>query len=751
MLNRPDEARHARDDAGPAARGSRPDRWQLGRALVGVGLAATAVPAFAPAFGVGPGGALTDWRYGPVLLGAIGLVTASTLLFAAGTRLAPVNRLAVTLGVLVGFVLLVVAPGWAIVRATRQLLSAALPLEPAGPEFAVVALVVGAATLGAVEPALRRRAALLPLVAPLLAVTAGLSVSAPAVPPPGWLAPAVAVGAAGLLVLGRLGAGRPAGSHPGPPPAGGAGGEQPAAPASRAPYQRLVGVLTAVGLTGLVVVAGGVGAELLAPAGRTAPAEARQFVTEPVEPRTSTSPLALFPALLSGKRPFSVTVTSSQPPQRLRYVTLESFDGTLWSTGARYRHAGTRFPPGPAAGSAEHRTELIRVNRPEVVGWLLSSGRPTEVSVAGLAVDEASGDVVVPAGQPVPAQYRIDSVVGVVDEERRRVSVPAAGPAESAFAAPEDLRTWARQVAGGERSYAALERLAGHFADYRLETAEPPGGHGLYQIRELRRTRVGTAEQYASAFAVLARTLGYDVRVVVGFRPRPTGEAGRYRAEGRDVHAWAEVRFDGVGWLDFDPTPTRTVETEGADEPAPEQPERRPSAEPTPGARAARTADPPAAGATDARPGGGDTPWPVGVAVLVGVVLLVGAAVPVAKSIRRRRRRGAVDPGRRALGAWRETVERLLDGGVAVTRSQTVGEVVGTVQGRFDESVAHAVRRLGRLHEEAAFAPGGINPSAADLAWTQADLIRAAVLRQLPPLARLRALLNPRSLGSTPR
>ena len=60
----------------------------------------------------------------------------------------------------------------------------------------------------------------------------------------------------------------------------------------------------------------------------------------------------MFPALLTGKRPFSVTVESSRPPQRLRYVSLESFDGTLWSTHARYRHADVLLIDDINSGSA---------------------------------------------------------------------------------------------------------------------------------------------------------------------------------------------------------------------------------------------------------------------------------------------------------------------------------------------------------------------------------------------------------------
>lgn len=73
----------------------------------------------------------------------------------------------------------------------------------------------------------------------------------------------------------------------------------------------------------------------------------------------------------------------------------------------------------------------------------------------------------------------------------------------------------------------------------------------------------GFCQQFASAFALIAEAHGFDVRVAVGFTPgevdwdASTSELTQYVVTGKYAHAWPEVHIDGVGWVPFEPTPTR--------------------------------------------------------------------------------------------------------------------------------------------------------------------------------------------------
>ena len=85
-------------------------------------------------------------------------------------------------------------------------------------------------------------------------------------------------------------------------------------------------------------------------------------------------------------------------------------------------------------------------------------------------------------------------------------------------------------------------------------------GSGLDALAVFLQEKVGYCVHYASAMAVMARTLGIPSRIAVGFQPGDLQLVdGRsvYTVSSDDLHAWPELYFDGVGWLRFEPTPGR--------------------------------------------------------------------------------------------------------------------------------------------------------------------------------------------------
>jgi len=82
-----------------------------------------------------------------------------------------------------------------------------------------------------------------------------------------------------------------------------------------------------------------------------------------------------------------------------------------------------------------------------------------------------------------------------------------------------------------------------------------------YLVEFLTETKTGYCQQFATAFAVLARMLGYPARVSVGFLPGETSieRPNHYVVRGNDAHAWPEVYFNEVGWVAFEPTPRQAA------------------------------------------------------------------------------------------------------------------------------------------------------------------------------------------------
>jgi transglutaminase-like putative cysteine protease len=121
---------------------------------------------------------------------------------------------------------------------------------------------------------------------------------------------------------------------------------------------------------------------------------------------------------------------------------------------------------------------------------------------------------------------------------------------------------------------------------YTLTPDVPPADRDF--VDRFLEDREGYCVYYASALAVMTRTLGIPSRYVEGFALTPTQESGRYLATGKTAHAWTELYFKGVGWLTFDATPS--VGDGGAVTPTPPaptgggtNPSATPSPSPTPG------------------------------------------------------------------------------------------------------------------------------------------------------------------------
>ena len=66
-------------------------------------------------------------------------------------------------------------------------------------------------------------------------------------------------------------------------------------------------------------------------------------------------------------------------------------------------------------------------------------------------------------------------------------------------------------------------------------------------------SREGTSGSFSSAFVILARLAGVPARVVSGWAITAGSESQHICTD--QAHQWAEVAFDGPGWVSFDPTP----------------------------------------------------------------------------------------------------------------------------------------------------------------------------------------------------
>ncbi|HEY0866810.1 MAG TPA: transglutaminase domain-containing protein, partial [Fimbriimonas sp.] len=132
---------------------------------------------------------------------------------------------------------------------------------------------------------------------------------------------------------------------------------------------------------------------------------------------------------------------------------------------------------------------------------------------------------------------------------------------------PESVKALAREAAkGADNDYERaqqIKREIGRRAMYNLRAPAIPSDrdaveHFLFTQKE------GYCDLFASSMVAMARSIGIPARYATGFLPdaeRRTGSS--FIVVQADAHAWAELFFEGVGWVIFDATEDADQAPEG--------------------------------------------------------------------------------------------------------------------------------------------------------------------------------------------
>ncbi len=160
--------------------------------------------------------------------------------------------------------------------------------------------------------------------------------------------------------------------------------------------------------------------------------------------------------------------------------------------------------------------------------------------------------------EPTVAQMREASTY-IGPSLERYVALPAKMPPSIAAAAE-------KITAGLTNDYDKAVALQAYFrnGDFSYSETAPVAngydGSGVDVIAEFLKVKSGYCIHFSSAMAVMARTLGIPARIAVGYAPGVevgTTKAGKalYEDTSNDLHAWPELYFEGIGWVNFEPTP----------------------------------------------------------------------------------------------------------------------------------------------------------------------------------------------------
>lgn len=305
--------------------------------------------------------------------------------------------------------------------------------------------------------------------------------------------------------------------------------------------------------------------------------------------------------------------------------------------------------------------------------WLLMPYPPAAIDISGDWIyDTNTLDVIyTDEGAPADDPYRVSAYTIELDYERLAALGAPTSDVEEMLTLPEGFPEQVAQeadrvVAEAEAS-TPLEMAVAiqewfRSSEFTYSVEQVPGNSADAMVDFLE-DRSGYCEQFATTMAAMARHLGIPSRVALGFTNGELQGDGGYLIRARDMHAWPELYFEGVGWVPFEPTPaTRTGAAPAWTRPAIEAPAddpSLPSAAPSgPSAPEGREVDIPEDDLAAGAGGGGDTglPWPARAALIVLGVVVVGL-VPMAVGVLRRRSRwarAAGDPIASAEAAWTE-------------------------------------------------------------------------------------------------
>ncbi|WP_164472621.1 transglutaminaseTgpA domain-containing protein [Cohnella candidum] len=245
--------------------------------------------------------------------------------------------------------------------------------------------------------------------------------------------------------------------------------------------------------------------------------------------------------------------------------------------------------PGKADGAqTEKITQTVTMLRKDRLPVLFSAGQASRVAVLE---SDANGTILANAEEeelrfrrPARVQtYTLESEVTMLDKTALRAAAAPSPDTASIDLAPylqlpdslpDRVKALAREVtASGTNEFdkaALLEDYLKNTYPYnnkpdvsKQKSADITDAF-LFEIKE------GYCDYYSTAFVVMARSLGIPTRWVKGYASGvdptkvdtmrfggvlvdPDGP-GTYTVRNADAHSWAEVYFEGYGWIPFEPT-----------------------------------------------------------------------------------------------------------------------------------------------------------------------------------------------------
>ena len=291
--------------------------------------------------------------------------------------------------------------------------------------------------------------------------------------------------------------------------------------------------------------------------------------------RVRIDPLVSIKASLTRHDPVEVFQVQSATPSYWRMLSMTTYDDGTWRPDLT--DPGQEVTPDTVLSAATVGTEPLdqtfTVSSDLGFPWLPVSYPPQRIDVPDTAVhyNGSTGTATLDGELDAGAEYHVTSVrVQPTPAQLAAATFPPDAqdnPATSLASVPTDVAAGIRAIAerwteGATNDYQRVLAIQDHLSDeseFTYDTSVPPRDDSYTLLEFLTTTKRGFCQQFASAMAVMLRTMGFPSRVAIGYTPgQQDPDTDAYHVTTNQLHSWVEVLFPTYGWLAFEPTPGRT-------------------------------------------------------------------------------------------------------------------------------------------------------------------------------------------------
>jgi transglutaminase-like putative cysteine protease len=491
--------------------------------------------------------------------------------------------------------------------------------------------------------------------------------------------------------------------------------------------------------------------------------------------RATISPLVDIRGRLVEQAGIEVFTVDSQIKAYWRLTSLDTFDGSIWSSNDTYRETRGEIRTietlNPDLPTETAEQEFVIGGLASI--WLPAAFRPVHIDgIDDVSYNQDTASLITPAETTDGAIYTVRSSIPTLTPELLATAPPQA-PQEifdQYLALPSiapRVVAEAHRIADPQGTpFAKARALQDYFhRGFKYDLNAKPGHDNTALENFLFRTKTGYCEQYSGAFAVMARAVGLPARVAVGFTPGELQTDGKYHVRDEHAHAWPEVYLHGFGWVAFEPTPGRGAPNATAYTGLPEDQDESNNQDtgsttssststPAPGEENPTTVPDFEAGQNTLDTSGdedqGLSEVEKGVLMVLGLAVLWAIIIPFLHVQRRRARRKVPGAAAAVLADWADTVEVLSSAGVGRRPSETMQEyaVRAAQSAGLQPDPARALKALASDAAYAAYAGADLPDEVVVRSAANAVAVKTAVLDQVSVRERVTWWLDPRALLS---